>query len=95
VSRNGAFHPNAYPKPKLNASPDPDPSQNKYAAQRALQRDGEQLTAALMVGVRRLDPSHRAAIKWVPGTPNRKPATMHSVMLCHDEGLRDHKQNES
>ncbi len=40
--------------------------QNKYAAQRALQRDGEQLTAALMVGVRRLDPSHRAAIKCAP-----------------------------
>ena len=39
------------------------PLQNKWAAQRALQRDGEQLTPALMIGVKRLDPSNRAAIK--------------------------------
>lgn len=37
-------------------------AQNKYAAQRALQRNGEQLSPSLMVGVKPLDPVHRAAI---------------------------------
>ena len=37
--------------------------QNKYAAQRALLRNGEQLSPSLMVGVKPLDPVHRAAIQ--------------------------------
>ena len=36
--------------------------QNKYAAQRALQRNGEQMSASLIVGVKPLDPRHRLAI---------------------------------
>lgn len=37
--------------------------QNKYGAQRALLRNGEQLSPSLMVGVKPLDPVHRAAIQ--------------------------------
>jgi len=37
--------------------------QNKYASQRALLRNGEHLTPTLIVGVKPLDPRHRAAIE--------------------------------
>lgn len=37
--------------------------QNKYAAQRALQRNGEQLSASLIVGVKPLDHRHRQGIE--------------------------------
>lgn len=36
--------------------------QNKHAAQRALLRNGDQLSAACMVGVKPLDAAHRAAV---------------------------------
>lgn len=36
--------------------------QNKHAAQRALLRNGERLSASCMVGVKPLDPAHRAAV---------------------------------
>lgn len=37
--------------------------QNKYASQRALLRNGEQLSPALVIGVKPLDARHRAAIE--------------------------------
>jgi len=37
--------------------------QNKYAAQRALLRNGEQLSSSLIVGVKPLEPKHRLAIE--------------------------------
>lgn len=37
--------------------------QNKYAAQRALLRSGEQLTSTLIIGVKPLDSRHRQAIE--------------------------------
>lgn len=37
--------------------------QNKYGAQRALLRNGEQLTPGLIIGVSPLDPRHRAVIE--------------------------------
>lgn len=37
--------------------------QNKHAAQRALLHNGEQLSAACMVGVKPLDAAHRAAVE--------------------------------
>lgn len=44
--------------------------QNKHAAQRALLRNGEQLSACCMVGVKPLDPAHRAAADRAgPGGP--------------------------
>ena len=62
------------PKPQAkhtmpyDATPPPDASpdclaaaQNKYQAQRALQRNGELLASRTMVGVRRLDARHKAA----------------------------------
>lgn len=36
--------------------------QNKFAAQRALTRNGEQLSPTLIVGVKPLDPRHKAAV---------------------------------
>ena len=37
--------------------------QNKHAAQRALLRNGDQLSASCMVGVKPLDAAHRAAVE--------------------------------
>lgn len=37
--------------------------QNKYGAQRALQRSGEQLTSSLIIGVKQLEPKHRALVE--------------------------------
>lgn len=37
--------------------------QNKHAAQRALLRNGDQLSASCMVGVKPLDAQHRAAVE--------------------------------
>ena len=37
--------------------------QNKYAAQRALLRNGEQMSPSLIIGVKPLDPRHRMAIE--------------------------------
>lgn len=36
--------------------------QNKYGAQRALLRNGQQLTASLIIGVKPLDPRHRQRV---------------------------------
>ena len=46
------------------ASPPPSslPPQNKHAAQRALLRNSDQLSASCMVGVKPLDAAHRAAV---------------------------------
>lgn len=48
---------------RLRAPPAYAQFQNKYAAQRALLRDGEQLTPGLVVGVKPVDARHRAAIE--------------------------------
>lgn len=42
--------------------------QNKHAAQRALLRNGDQLSASCMVGVKPLDAQHRAAVDRAGGT---------------------------
>jgi hypothetical protein len=46
------------PSPQLAAPP----LQNKHAAQRALLRSGDQLSASCMVGVKPLDSAHRQAV---------------------------------
>lgn len=44
--------------------------QNKYAAQRALARNGELLTSNLIIGVKALDPRHRRAIETYAAEPD-------------------------
>lgn len=47
--------------------------QNKYAAQRALQRNGEQLTPGLVVGVKPLNARHRRAIETYSADSSSSP----------------------
>ncbi|KAG2430575.1 hypothetical protein HXX76_010093 [Chlamydomonas incerta] len=44
--------------------------QNKYGAQRALIRNGEQLTPSLIIGVKPLDPRHRARVESLAEGPD-------------------------
>jgi nuclear pore complex protein Nup53 len=55
--------------------------QNKYGAQRALLKAGEQLSSSLIIGVKQLEPKHRALVQaWATGAdgspgPRMKSAT--------------------
>ena len=54
-------------------------AQNKYQAQRALQRNGEMLTERLMVGVKRLDVRHRSEAAALEG--RELPLALHTEAL--------------
>lgn len=48
--------------------------QNKYGAQRALLRSGEQLSSSLIIGVKQLEPRHRATVQaWSVGDGSPGP----------------------
>jgi nuclear pore complex protein Nup53 len=48
--------------------------QNKWAARRALERNGEQLSASLMIGVKPLDAAHRHAVRQFLASRTDRPA---------------------
>ena len=73
--------------------------QNKYASQRALLRNGEHLTNSLVVGVKPLDPRHRAAVEGYDATHGspvqvrggncacRSARTAYEVFVCYMYGV--------
>jgi nuclear pore complex protein Nup53 len=47
--------------------------QTKYGAQRALLRSGEQLSSTLIIGVKQLEPQHRALVEAYGAGANGSP----------------------
>lgn len=47
--------------------------QNKYGKQRALQRSGEQLSSSLIIGVKQLEPRHKALVATWSGAADGSP----------------------
>lgn len=47
--------------------------QTKYGAQRALLRSGEQLSSTLIIGVKQLEPQHRALVEAYGSGANSSP----------------------
>ncbi len=58
-------------------------AQNKYAAQRALQRSGLQLTSNLMIGVKPLDTTSRRAIQQALGGRGTSTSMVVQATLTH------------
>ncbi|EFJ49707.1 hypothetical protein VOLCADRAFT_59188, partial [Volvox carteri f. nagariensis] len=61
--------------------------QNKYGAQRALIRNGEQLTSSLIIGVKPLDPRHRQQVASLQEGPDG-PAQAYRPKLVPERPYR-------